>query len=170
MFCKIAAEQFDAQILSASTLLRKILEERGEPISRGTLQALGAKIHDTEGPTSIICSLLRKARESQLTVIDAVRYAEELTWLAQRPDFVLVGLQTHLAMRLERIRSRNRDASESNLGVDDLRQQDKQPTERDIPFLLSSASDIIVNNGTVAEFTEEVQSVLRHILKRHRVA
>jgi dephospho-CoA kinase len=153
---KFLAQKYEAIVLDTSQPLRDILTDCNQAITRKSLQDLGASVSTHLGVNAIIDSLLRTAPPNRLIVINAVRYINELRHLMQRDDFRLLGIQSHFALRLERLRERNRDNEGEQLGVEALRQLDLQPTEKEIGFLITSANTLIINDNSIPELHDSI--------------
>jgi dephospho-CoA kinase len=157
---KILIQKYGAVVLSTSQPLRAILEDCHLEITRKHLQDLGAAVYQHLGPSIITEALLRTALPNQLIVLNAVRFVEELRHLVTRDDFRLLAIQSHFALRLERLRNRDRDDGEAMLSIEDLRQQDTQKSEIEIPFLITSATELIRNDSSIHDLEIAVESAM----------
>lgn len=161
----ILEKHFGAHILSTSKLLRTILTAQGVPCTRENLQNLAQEMHERQGPLAIIHTLMRQVPHKDIYVIDAIRTLPQAKWLAEQQHPMLLGIHAHFCLRLERMQQRARDAGDATLCVSDLLQQDRHEIEEDIPLLLTSASRIFINDGSVAELETDVILTFSNLLK-----
>jgi uncharacterized protein YprB with RNaseH-like and TPR domain/predicted nuclease with RNAse H fold/dephospho-CoA kinase len=95
-------------VLSTRAILTTVLEERGEAVTRETLQRLGAEVHRSLGQRWLFEHVCAGVGSSGSFVIDGLRFAEDHAYLAERygGSFLHIHVEAPMASRRERFVAR----------------------------------------------------------------
>jgi cytidylate kinase len=143
--------------------VREIAVERRIPITRGTLQELGAELVARER-TSFCARVMREAHEGgrNVLVIDGLRHIDVLTEirsLAGENSLFCVYLETPQLVRLERIGARD------GLLPVDLAELERHSTEIEVANKIREFASFVANNGGSAdECVSQIVNWARHVL------
>ncbi len=87
-----------------SQVLQALLEERGIPVTRESLQRLGEEVYEGLGQRWLGSELIKRMPESGDLVIDGLRHPEDHSFLVEKfgPDFLHIHIDTPENVRGER--------------------------------------------------------------------
>lgn len=108
--------------------------------------------------------LIRKLREkTDIMIIDGIRGIAEVDRFRREfgHDFMLISIEAPIKIRLERIISRKR--SDAITSMDSLKVRDERELGWGMGEAIASADYAIRNTGTVDEFLEKVNSLLKEL-------
>jgi dephospho-CoA kinase len=148
-----------------STPPRDILNRLYQPVTRPTLQALATLLRAQFGNDIFAQTLLKDLEREQaaLIVLDGIRHVDELRILRQRPDFVLVAIETPLEVRFERIQHRGENADDTTLTLEQFRKQHEHQTEQGIADLMQQADHTLKNTGTPEQLYAQLDALLEKL-------
>ena len=130
------------QVMRYRTLLARILGERGQPVSRDTLQEIGLELGKEIGYDGLTRLLLEDANPDQNYALDGVRHLSTFSYLkglyADRFALFYRDVDEALRWRLHNERS----AEQIQMTLEEFRAIDRAPVESEIP-LLKSKADLI---------------------------
>jgi len=87
-----------------SQVLRSMLQERGLPVTRESLQQIGEEVYEGPGQQWLGSELIRRMPESGNLVIDGLRHPEDHAFLAEKfgPDFLHINIDAPEDLRRAR--------------------------------------------------------------------
>lgn len=150
-----------------SDVLREMLTKEGKEINRTSLQDLGDKLRADEGGGAIAKRILKelKEKEAKYWVVDGFRNPAEVEEFRHLKTFILLGINSDIENRWERIQKRARDNApktfeefkkeenrDKGIGQEDYDQQ------ADACFKMADA--YIMNNGTIEELEGKVKKLI----------
>jgi dephospho-CoA kinase len=143
-----------------STVLAGLLAERGEEVTREALQTLGSTIHTSGRQVWLISETVKRCESSQRIVVDGIRWREDKAYLSDR--FGRSLLHVHIAASEETLIARH-----VSLGGDakSYRVVAAHNVECGIPELASNADILLRNDGTMSEFRESVDRIVRRFVR-----
>lgn len=167
-FANFLVEKKGFKHISLSDILREGLRTEGIEPTRETLQKYGTKLRELEGNAVLAKKTLEKVNETDNYVITSIRNPLEVKELSHSGNFVLVMVDSPDQIRFDRMISRGRKESEPST-LEEFQAAEKKELESDNPSsqqinaCLEMAQVNIVNDGTLEEFEELIDSSLKRI-------
>jgi uncharacterized protein YprB with RNaseH-like and TPR domain/predicted nuclease with RNAse H fold/dephospho-CoA kinase len=147
-----------------SQVLQALLEEKGIPVTRESLQQIGEEIYEGLGQRWLGSELIKRMPESGDLVIDGLRHPEDHSFLAEKfgPDFLHIHIDAPKDVRRERYIDEG--------SMEEFTKAAVHPVEANIPKLAELAHASIRNTGTRDAFLSEfVKTVNNNFGKEGRV-
>jgi uncharacterized protein YprB with RNaseH-like and TPR domain/predicted nuclease with RNAse H fold/dephospho-CoA kinase len=137
-----------------SQVLQSLLEDRGLPVTRESLQQIGEEVYSGLGQRWLGSELIRRMPESGDLVIDGLRHPEDHAFLTETfgPCFFHIHIDAPEIMREQRY-----VASEGT--KEEFRRATVHPVEADTPKLAELANVSIHNRGSLEDFFSELSEV-----------
>lgn len=134
-----------------SQVLQSILEDRGLPVTRQSLQHIGEEVYRGLGQRWLGSELIKSMPGSGNLVIDGLRHPEDHSFLVEAfgPCFFHIHIDAPESLREQRY-----IASEGN--KEEFRRATAHPVEADTPKLAELANVIVHNRGSLEEFFSEL--------------
>lgn len=157
---KLLAERVGARWNSFGNTVKRIARERGIPVEREALQALGAELV-SNSPEALCERVISEAEPSSGcgVVLDGLRHTVILKHLRQSllPSLLIpIFVDVDEAVRLDRIKRRG------GLSIEELRRLESHSTEVEVMAALRKSAQLRVDNsGTPANAVEEILIWLR---------
>lgn len=145
---------------SLSQILRDFMREEGLEINIENLTSFGNKIG-----TKLVERALETIDPSHDTVISSIRQLEEIDILKKNKNFFMLFIDADARLRFERLKKRGR-AGDSETFEQFIAIEAKQQGKSGVMNLAAcrEKSDFIIeNNGTLQEFQNKVEDILRKI-------
>ncbi len=154
-------EKHKAHSYRFSTPLRDILERIYVPESREALTKISLALREAFGQDILakIVAADAKASTSELVVIDGIRRLDDISELSKLPEFIFVYIETDQKLRYERITRRGENSDDNAKTWEQFLADHLLETEVGIPSLKAHASQVIQNNGTVAELEAKLDEL-----------
>ncbi len=170
---KFLSQRGECKSLVLSDVLKSILKERGEEITRENLQNLGNELRKGEGPSALVKLSLENLESSpDFLIIDGIRNLGEVEYLKERfgKDFVLVAVDAPFELRYRRWMERKRSEDVSSL------EEFRKVNDRDLGIeeppwgqrvidCMKVADCRIVNEGSLESLEEEIKKLVEKILQ-----
>ena len=133
-----------------SQVLQVLLQERGIPVTRESLQRVGEEVYEGRGQRWLGSELIKRMPETGDLVIDGLRHPEDHSFLNEKfgPDFIHIHIDAPESIR----RQRYFDEGTS----EDFTKAVTHPVESNIPKLADLAHTRIQNVGTLNAFLSEI--------------
>lgn len=156
-------QQMNFQHVSFSDLLREELKKRGEEITRQKLIDLGNELRHDYGADILAAKALQKVEDGENYVFTSVRNPAEVKLLQQRKDFLLVNVVAPDKVRLERLKTRNREQDPKTLA--ELREKEQQENSRDpaaqqLQAVAKMATVVLTNDSTKEKLQGKVEQLV----------
>ncbi|HYJ88790.1 MAG TPA: ribonuclease H-like domain-containing protein [Pyrinomonadaceae bacterium] len=137
-----------------SEVLQALLEEKGVPVTRESLQQIGEEVHSGVGQRWLGSELIKRMPESGDLVIDGLRHPEDHSFLVEKfgPDFLHVHIDVNESV--QRQRYTNEGSSE------EFTKAAAHPIESNIPKLSELAHVCVKNEGTQDAFLSTIQEIV----------
>jgi uncharacterized protein YprB with RNaseH-like and TPR domain/predicted nuclease with RNAse H fold/dephospho-CoA kinase len=138
-----------------SLVLKDLLQERGDPVTRESLQQIGEEIYEEPGQRWLCRELINRMPEAGDLVIDGLRHPEDHSFLVEAfgPDFLHIHIDAPESIRLKRYVNDEGTEEEFLTAVE-------HPVESNIPKLAGLAHDVVRNTGTVEVFLSEILRIV----------
>jgi len=154
------------------TLSDEVREEAmklGIVIRRKELQDLGNEMRQTHGEGYWAKIIVEKTEIGKDYVIDGIRNPGEVAVFRALKDFVLVGVDAPIEVRLQRITQRNKDSDPRTLEeIRLIERRDRgigeQKHGQQVQICYDAADFFIYNNGSVEDVEREVEKILRIVM------
>ena len=150
-----------------SAILDDIIKRLYLPITRENQIDIALALRNKFG-NEILAHVLKKDIENdqnELCIIDGIRYWEEYHILKILKGFVLVYISSPLETRFNRTQHRAEKADEKNISLENFKRQELAPTEIIIKELAKQADYQIDNNGSLEEYQQKIDDVIKAIKK-----
>jgi dephospho-CoA kinase len=134
-----------------SLVLKQLLEDRGIPISRDSLQAIGEEVYEQQGQRWLARRLLAMLPQNANLVIDGLRHPEDHAFLVETfgPDFTHLHIAAPLADRRLRYITEGLSGEEFERAI-------SHSVEGNVEKLSSLADTTIMNYDSKQSFEEEL--------------
>lgn len=149
---------------SASGYITEEITKRGLLVNRDSMIAVANQLRSEYGPTFIVDELYTRAHEQGgNAAIESLRAVAEVQRVKELGGVVL-GVDAEPALRYER--SVLRASEKDNVTFERWQEQEKEesntedPTKQNIYGALEQADHIILNNGTLAELHNQIDTFL----------
>ncbi len=158
-------QRYGAKQLRFSGLLDQLLEVLNLEKSRENEGALGQALRATFGEDALAHALAHAAKDStdKLVIVDGFRKEGEVQALKEIPNFKLIFLKASLEQRFDRGQQRHEKADDLKLNLEEFKQAQGRPSDKDVPGLEKHADFIIENNGTLENFQQKLSEVIEKI-------
>ncbi|MGI6374332.1 MAG: AAA family ATPase [Patescibacteria group bacterium] len=162
---KYLIEHYAASSHHFSASLRDVLKRLTLPTTRENLQSLSTSLRQSFGEDLLAKVIAEevKLNQSPLIVVDGIRREADLVYLKQLPNFVLVGVETDLNIRYERLKQRQENADDFGKSYEDFLADSQQETEREIAQLISTAPNRLNNNGSLADLYSQIDELMNKL-------
>lgn len=146
---------------SLSDLIRKELQQSGNPVTRDSLIKRGNELRDRFGP-DILARLVIKEVKGK-AVIDSIRNPSEVEYLRKQKRFVLLAIDAPVELRYERVKKRGREESASSL--DEFIEKEKEEMTdnlkgQQLHSCMTMADSVILNDGSLDDFHRKLEEWL----------
>ena len=157
--------QYGAQQLKFSKVLRDILQRIYQDISRENMQKISTILRDGFGDdllAKVIYNDILNSNEKMI-VIDGVRRLPDIEILRSLPEFKLLFIDTDIENRYQRLIQRNENIDDRNKTFDDFQKEDQAEAEINIDKLKSIADYIIDNNGNIDNLYKQIDKIITEL-------
>ena len=164
--CKYLEENYATPNYRFSTMLRDMLNRIYVDKSRENLQQLSTFLRAQFGQdvmSRVIAEdVARDTRE--IIAVEGVRRPTDITFLEKNPGWHLIYITADQNMRFERLVKRNENPGDDQKTFAQFLKDETSEADGMIKELGGKAEFIIENNGTLEEFYEAMEAVLKTIM------
>jgi uncharacterized protein YprB with RNaseH-like and TPR domain/predicted nuclease with RNAse H fold/dephospho-CoA kinase len=134
-----------------SLVLKDMLQQRGIPVSRDSLQQIGEEVYNKHGQRWLGRELIKRLPSGGDIVIDGLRHPEDHALLIETfgPDFLHIHINAPMDIRLARYLADGGTEEEFEAAI-------KHPVESNVPKVAPLAHITISNVGSKEAFEAEV--------------
>ena len=147
--------------VSLSDVIRGELEREGIPLTRDNLIRKGNHMREARG-ADVLARLVMKDIKGK-TVVDSIRNPEEVEYLRQRGDFILLAIDAPVEIRFERAKKRGREESASTLQEFIAKEAEEMTglrTGQQLSNCIQMADFKIDNDGTLEDLHKKLETFL----------
>ena len=147
--------------VSLSDVIRAELEKEGIPITRNNLIRKGNHMRETQG-ADVLARLVMKGIKGK-TVVDSIRNPQEVEYLRQHGDFILLAIDAPVEIRFERAKKRGREESASTLQefiAKEAEEMTNRKTGQQLSNCIQMADFKIENNGTLEDLEKKAKRII----------
>ena len=147
--------------ISLSSILREELAAQGLEPTRTNMQDIGNKLRKDFGGQVLAERALAKFKSySTPLIIDGIRNMDEVNYLKQNSNFILIGIDAPFEVRWQRVRARNKDSDLLNhdrFVIDDARDRGfNEPLNGQQVGMCLVHADHLINNDE--EFSGPIEN------------
>lgn len=146
---------------SLSDLIREEMEKKGGEINRNNLIKMGNKLREKFGADILARRVMKRIKGK--AVIDSIRNPKEVGYLRKHKSFLLLAVDAPVELRFERVRSRGRDESASNL-EEFIRMEEEEMTDykngQQIGNCMYLADITLINDGSLEDLHKKLEALL----------
>ena len=146
-----------------SQILMDVLSRLHVPASRDNLQKLGHALRTSVGE-SVVVDAFRKdleAEDSEIIVVDGVRYPNEVALVRSFPESILLFLDAPQKVRYERCVKRG-EKGEASISFSEFAESEKKATERHLDEIKKLADYVVENEGSISELQKRIGEILKN--------
>lgn len=160
---KYFVDKYQASSFRFSTMLRDMLKRVYLPDSRDNMQKLSQFIRETYSQDIMSKTIAQDASTapSPLVVIEGARRLTDIEYLKELPGFTLVAIEVDAKIRYQRLVARNENPGDADKTFEQFSLDEKAEAESQIPALMQQATVTVDNNGTLKEFYEQLDSLIK---------
>jgi len=154
-------ENHNASRHTISSILADVLKRLHLSVTRERLQKLGASLR-TELGHDVIVNALRgdvEEDESNIIIIDGIRYANEVDMLRTFENNLLLGIDAKPEVRYGRCVIRG-EKGEGKITFDEFLANESRETEKNIRDVMKKTNYLKKNNGTREELIKRLEEIL----------
>jgi dephospho-CoA kinase len=158
----VLQEQRGFERYSLSDVLRAVLRERGEEITRPALIALGTELRTAEGPGTLAIRVRSMMKTDRVALV-SVRNPIEVERLREIPGFVLWAVDAPVAERFARESARGRESLPATLEEFqelEARENTSNPNAQQLDATIALCDSMIMNDGTLEDLEARVFQLL----------
>ncbi|NYT05219.1 MAG: flagellar hook-basal body complex protein FliE [Methanomicrobiales archaeon] len=159
-FSRIAGEM-GIPVIVMGDVIRNAIREAGLAPDDAAMGEMSRRLREQHGRDAIALLTISaiEAQDAPVVLVDGIRSdAEVATYRAHFDSFVLVGITSPFAVRLERLQQRGR--SDDPAGEEGLRDRDERELGWGLGNALAMADVTIDNSGSLAAFSDAVRALL----------
>ncbi len=156
-------EKYGAYVRTFSTPLRDLLERLYLPVTRAHLSRLSLALRREFGEELFGHVVMGDVSESEhpFMVITGIRREEDMIGLTRSPDFHLVYIEASPKARFDRIRGRGQNEDDMTKTFEEFLKESELETERRIRAMKEKAEVTIVNEGTVDDLYQKLDTLMK---------
>ncbi len=146
---------------SLSDVIREELRKNGIEPTRDNLIRMGNKLRSSGGADFLARKVMEKIKSK--AVIDSIRNPEEVRFLKNQKNFILLAIDADVKLRYERVKKRGRDESAATL-QEFIEKEDEEkttnPRHQQLHTCLEMADFTVLNEGSL----EDLYNILEKFL------
>ena len=157
-------KEMNFYLIPLSESLREQLKKEKKKITKESLIETGNKLRATRGPEVLAKLAEKKVLDGENHVITSLRNPEEVKFLQQREDFILINVTASEKVRLERYMKRGRDSDPKTIkelrAIEALENTTKINGQQ-LNKVVKMAKITLVNDSTENKLKEKVEKFIK---------
>jgi dephospho-CoA kinase len=147
------------QKIRSSDVLAETLRMWDIPATRANLQLLPVVMDQAFGQGSVSHAVLKRidSADAEVVIFDGVRWLSDVKAVKSFNPSFLVYVTAHKELRYNRLKLRSEKVGEMNLAREQFENEEKAPTEIEIPKISKMADFVIDNSGALAQLEEKIR-------------
>ncbi len=164
---KYISQKYNSKDCRFSTPLRDVVRRLDIPESRENLQKLSTILRGGFGEDILakVISFDASKLDSDIVIVDGVRRMADIKYLKDLSNFYLIIVDADPQIRYERMKIRNENVGDKDKTFEQFMADHNNEADKDIPFVMSQAKISIENNGSLEEFYNKIDKVIKELLK-----
>lgn len=165
---KYLVQHYGAERHGSSEPLRAIVDLFDIPQSRLNLSDLSTFLRATYGEHVIAQAMMKilTACAAPIAIFDGMRRLIDIRTFRSLPNFIFIFVDCDESVRYKRYVSRNENAGDAEMSIEDFRKCDSAETECQISELKQYADIIISNNGSYEQLIGQTKNAIDGIIQR----
>lgn len=158
-------EKYGATTFVFSSPMKDCVKRLHLPLSRENLtkfSELSRKAYGDDLYAHVIAEDC-KASDAAMIVVDGVRRHTDIGTLKHLPGFHLIYVTAPVELRWQRARNRGEKAGESEMSLEQFKQEELLPTEVEIRSVGESAEFMVENSGSFDELYTSMSSIMEYV-------
>lgn len=160
------AKEMNFEVVVMGDIVREEAKKRGLMPNPENLGKLMLQMREKEGPAVIAKKCIPKIEEAKtnIVVVDGVRSLHEVEEFRRFfPNFIILAVHASPKIRFERLFKRKRSDDPEKWAT--FLERDMRELKVGLGHVIALADQLIVNEGSKAEFEEKVREFLRKVIK-----
>jgi len=150
------------QMFGFSTPLRQILKLLYLPAERHNLQDLSTILRQRFGNDLLAKVLYETVKDydGQLAVVDGIRRLDDIKYLKELDNFILVSVEADPKIRYKRLSQRQQNSDDSQKTWEEFLADEQKETELSIDGVAKQANLVINNNSSFEDFHTQLGQLI----------
>ncbi|HDI12068.1 MAG TPA: flagellar hook-basal body complex protein FliE [Candidatus Bathyarchaeota archaeon] len=160
------AKEMNFEVVVMGDIVREEAKKRGLAPNPENLGKLMLQMREKEGPAVIAKKCIPKIEEAKtdIVIVDGVRSLHEVKEFRRFfPNFIILAVHASPKTRFERLFKRKRSDDPEKWAT--FLERDMRELKVGLGHVIALADQLIVNEGSKAEFEEKVRDFLRKVIK-----
>ncbi len=159
-------EKYQATEYRFSDILRDILQRVHLDVVRENFASLSLGLRKYYGQDILAYALAQdiKNDDNKIIVVDGIRRIQDLKYLKEMQEFILVYVDADIKVRYERLIGRNEKQDDKMKTFEEFQNDHELETETSIKELRNIADVTIDNNGTLEELNKQIDKIIEEKL------
>ncbi len=164
------AEHFNqnhqADIIKYSDIIKDILQRLNLENNRKSLQKLSTALRTSFGEELLAKTLANdiKKSKSKIIIIDGVRRKADISIFDNHKNFKLIGVETELKTRYQRITNRTEKDDDQNKKFNQFKKEQNKEPEKEIDKMIESAHYKLNNDNTLEDLAKQIKELIKEEL------
>ncbi len=156
-------DKYQGEIFKFSTVLRDILDRLYLKQNRQNLQTLSTVLRQNFSQDILSKVIFEDVNNSQnnLIIIDGIRREEDIKYLKNLPNFILISIDADLKIRYQRLIKRNENSDDKNKTLEQFKLDNQQEPEQKIKIIAEKAQEKINNNGSFTDLYQQLDLIVK---------
>ncbi|MFZ5364899.1 MAG: AAA family ATPase [Patescibacteria group bacterium] len=148
--CDYLINKYGAGNHRYSTILRDVLDRLYLEQTRENLQSISTLLRQKFGQDLFAKVIAEEVEDDNAPIIcvDGIRRPEDIIYLKNIPNFVLINIFADMDTRYKRIVDRSENTDDQVKTFKDFKKDHEKETEKTIAVIAAAATEVIDNNGT----------------------
>ncbi len=163
---KYLVQKYDASEYRFSDILKDILQRVHLDVVRENFASLSLGLRKYYGQDILAYALAQdiKNDDNKIIVVDGIRRIQDLKYLKEMQEFVLVYVDTGIKVRYDRLIGRDEKQDDKMKTFEEFKNDHKLETETSIKELKNIADVTIDNNGTLEKLNKQIDKIIEEKL------
>ncbi len=156
-------EQYQATKVSFGTMLMQIAQTLHLPNDREHLTRISEMVRHEFGQDMLAKVIAEDVKnlDAPMICVPNVRRHQDITYLRELPNFILIHITAEPRTRYERITTRGEKADDATKTWEQFLQDAQLPTEVTIREVAATANHAVSNDGSPAELYQQVEAIIK---------
>lgn len=162
---KYLVDKYGAKTFAFSTSMKDCVKRLHLPLSRDVIAKFSTLTRQAYGEdlyAKVVAEDCKEA-DSDVLVVDGIRLHADTVELKKLPGFHIIYVTAPVEIRWQRARNRGEKAGESDMTLEQFKQEELLPTELAIKDIGATAEFIVDNSGKMDELYTSMESIYGYI-------
>lgn len=160
---KYLVEKYQVQSFRFSTIMRDVLDRLYLEQSRENISHISTVLRQNFSEdifAKVMAEDVSRA-ENKIVVVDGARRLADIEYLGRLPGFQLVAIEADMKKRYERLIIRGENSDDNSKTWEQFQADHNLETELSIPELISKATTVIDNNGSLDDLYKQLGQLIK---------